>query len=866
MVLTASDLFDETFYLARYPDVSAAVAAGVLNDGLEHFNLFGKSEGRDPSALFDSRFYTQSNPDVAAAVGSGAIAAFDHFIFFGERESRNASPLFDRNFYLANNPDVAGAVQRDDITGIEHFALFGEREGRNPSPLFDLNFYLANNPDVAAAVQRDEITGIEHFALFGQREGRNPSAFFSDRFYLAANPDLEAAVAAGSITGIQHYLLFGAAEGREFTPFIEPGGSTLPNGVASGDVTQNSAVLWTRSIVPGAVAFEYSTDPNFNNLIGSSTAIATDPTVPVKVQLTDLNPGSQYFYRVVDAAGTSAAGQFRTPAALGNNSGLRFGVSGDWQGHLTPYPAVANADDRNLDFFVALGDTAYVDDFSPDLPGLRQPNAIEQFRTKHNEVYSQRFGLNTLADLRASTPIYVTWDDHEITNDFAGGAAPEDSPQRDGIFGTGSGFVNDSPVFDAALRAFQDYNPIRDDFYGDTGDPRTANEQKLYRFNQHGNDAATFILDVRSFRDTPLPFLPETASQEEINQFLTDAFDPEREMLGAVQLQELKDDLLAAQNSGITWKFVMAPIPMQHFGIPVAGERWEGYAAERTDLLRFIDRNGINNVVFISGDFHGYVVNNVTYQEGFGQPQIPTGIIDVMIGPVAYQLNLGQGAFGAPFGPTTVAFTPDELLPESEKERYNALSDLEERDAFVRQVIDNRIVPLGYDPIGLEGSGINPGVPLEGTYIGAHTFGWTEFEIDQQAQQLKVTTYGVEPYSQDEIEANPEAIATQVPFVVSQFIVNPIFGNTALPQTVQDSVQQRISQDFGIAEQNQTLVSAQRRTWPDGCLGLANPDEACNTILVDGWQVIVESGQQHFVYRTDRNGGAVRLDEAASVL
>ncbi|NER37522.1 MAG: phosphodiesterase [Oscillatoria sp. SIO1A7] len=810
--------------------------------------------------MFDSGFYVRSNPDVAAAVGSGAIAALDHFIFFGEREGRNPSALFDRNFYLVNNPDVAAAVQTDEITGIEHFALFGQRESRNPSPLFDRNFYLANNPDVAAAVQRDEITGIEHFALFGRREGRSPSAFFSDRFYLAANPDVEAAVERGSTSGIEHYLLFGAAERREFTPFIEPGGETLPNGVASGDVTQNSAVLWTRTVVPGSVSFEYSTDPNFNNVIGTSTAIAADPTVPVKVQLTDLNPGSQYFYRVVDAAGTSAAGQFRTPAALGNNSGLRFGVSGDWQGHLTPYPAVANADDRNLDFFVALGDTIYADNLSPDLPGIGQPNTIEGFRTKHNEVYSQRFGLNTLADLRASTPIYATWDDHEVTNDFAGGAAPEDSPQQDGIFGTGSGFVNDTPVFDAALRAFQDYNPIRDEFYGDNGDPQTANEQKLYRANTHGNDAATFILDVRSFRNTPL--LPGNASVGENIQFLINAFDPEREMLGAVQLQELKDDLLAAQNSGITWKFVMAPIPMQNFGVPLT---WEAYGAERTDLLRFIEQNDINNVVFVSGDFHGYVVNNLTYQEGFGQPQIPTNAIDVVIGPLAYQDDFGQGAVGAPFGPSIVALTPDELLPQSEKDRYNALSDREERDAFVRQLIDSQILALGYDPIGLEGSEINAEL-LEGTYIGGHTFGWTEFEVDAQTQELTVTTYGVEPYSQDEIEANPEAIATQTPFVVSQFTIDPLLGNTGLPEAVQDSVQQRISQDFGIAEDNQTLVSAQQQTWPDGCLGLAAPGEVCTLALVDGWQVTVESGQQRFVYRTDSSGAAVRLDEAASVL
>ena len=49
----------------------------------------------------------------------------------------------------------------------------------------------------------------------------------------------------------------------------------------------------------------------------------------------------------------------------------------------------------------------------------------------------------------------------------------------------------------------------------------------------------------------------------------------------------------------------MSSDPIQNFGIPVAGDRWEGYAAERTDLLRFIKENNIKNVVFATGDFHG---------------------------------------------------------------------------------------------------------------------------------------------------------------------------------------------------------------------------------------------------------------------
>ena len=158
------------------------------------------------------------------------------------------------------------------------------------------------------------------------------------------------------------------------------------------------------------------------------------------------------------------------------------------------------------------------------MPGVRQPKTFEEFSTKHNEVYGQRYGLNTWADLQASTTIYASWDDHELTNDFAGGAAPSESPQKEGIFGTGGGFVNDTPVFDTGLQAFQAYNPVRNDFYGNTGDPRTANEQKLYRYNTFGSVAATFMLDLRSFRDNSLKSIAETSDQATVNKFLNDAF------------------------------------------------------------------------------------------------------------------------------------------------------------------------------------------------------------------------------------------------------------------------------------------------------------------------------------------------------
>lgn len=128
--------------------------------------------------------------------------------------------------------------------------------------------------------------------------------------------------------------------------YVDVAVNTLPNGVASGDTTQDSTVLWTRSLIPGEVTFEYTTDAEFSAIAGTATATVSDPTIPVKVEVTGLENGTEYFYRVTDAGGTEAEGRFATSAEFGAQTGLSFGVSGDWRGELAPYPAIINVAEK----------------------------------------------------------------------------------------------------------------------------------------------------------------------------------------------------------------------------------------------------------------------------------------------------------------------------------------------------------------------------------------------------------------------------------------------------------------------------------------------------------------------------------------
>lgn len=558
--------------------------------------------------------------------------------------------------------------------------------------------------------------------------------------------------------------------------------TTLPNGIGSGDTTQTSTVLWARSTVLGQVTFEYSTDPNFGTILGSQTATVTDPLQPVKVNITGLTAGTDYYYRVTDGAGVTLGGDFNTAAASGTRAGLRFGVSGDWRGELSPYPAISNAIGRDLDFFVEHGDTVYADFESPILPGVSQATTLEEYRLKNSEVYGTRNGLNTWADLRRTTSILATIDDHEVINDFAGGAPAATDPR----FGTTTGLINDTQLFDNGLQAFQEYNPIRDDFYGNTGDSRTAGERKLYRYNTYGSDAATFLLDTRSFRDAQLPGVADPTSPVQVGSFLAQSFDinpltgqplPRRTLLGQQQLDDLKRDLLEADNNGVTWKFIMVPEPIQNLGVVGASDRFEGYAAERTEILKFIDDNDIENVVFIAADIHGTVVNNLTYQTRPGGQQIATS---------AFEISTGSVAFDAPLGPTIAELAAAAgLINQQQVAFYNSLpvandadSLLNDRDDFIKSLINQQVTALGYDPVGLNdnlaiANGLINARLLQGDYIASHTYGWTEFDINPATQKLRVTTYGIPFYTEAELLANPAAVLNRTPQIVSQFEVDP---------------------------------------------------------------------------------------------
>ena len=237
------------------------------------------------------------------------------------------------------------------------------------------------------------------------------------------------------------------------------------------------------------------------------------------------------------------------------------------------------------------------------------------------------------------------------------------------------------------------------------------------------------------------------------------------------------------------WKFVMLPEPIQNFGpIVDAGDRYEGYAAERAALLKFIDDNHIENVVFVAGDSHWYSVNNLTYQEHLGGPQIASSAFEVVVPSV------GGTLFGPLVAPVAASLG---VISAAELAYYNGLpnapdtdSFLNDKDDFVEFILDTVLAGLGYDPIGLDNNlpvaaGKINATLLQGDYFVGHDFGWSDFNIDALTHQLMVTTWGVPFYTAADLATDPAAVLALNPAIVSQFAVTPTddFDRSALPDS-----------------------------------------------------------------------------------
>jgi alkaline phosphatase D len=422
------------------------------------------------------------------------------------------------------------------------------------------------------------------------------------------------------------------------------------DGVASGDVTSSRAILWTRVDAPARVSVEvYKSSSLAWWTLRSWGRASTDDTkdFTVKIDVKFLRPSTQYWYRFRSGADTSPVGTFKTaPRAHDEdcwhwwffgchkgptNPNVKFGYTGDSDGtKIAGVPTYNNfgvlsaLKNENPDFWVFLGDTIYADSkfrsppANPTGPG--PATTLAQYWAAHREVRS----YPNLTNLLASTSTYSLWDDHEVKNDFT---AQDVNPAQ----------------FAAGRQAFLNYHPVRENF---PHDPSCAGDP-MYRKVSWGDAVDLFILDLRSCRSKEAvaactgdlaPTLPTPARQTfPFNLFLRPSpppgclaaiNDPSRTLLGPVQKAKFKNDLL---HSDAQYKMVINEDPIQNFYV-LPYDRWEGYGAERNEILDFIRDNSISNTLFLTTDTHATMQNQV-FKDYFSDQ---TTIANEMVtGPIA---------------------------------------------------------------------------------------------------------------------------------------------------------------------------------------------------------------------------------------
>lgn len=362
----------------------------------------------------------------------------------------------------------------------------------------------------------------------------------------------------------------------------------FPDGVACGDVSTDRAILWTRTDRAARVNVEVSRDPEFRlGRLRKSTSASAARDFTVKVEVGGLYPATTYYYRFSVGDGASETGVFRTPPRAAARTSVRFAWSSDIDGArpapINQFEVLERAREDGIDFFVYNGDNVYADNPPPcggDLDCIRAR-------------YRRNRGFRALRDLMSSTAALVLWDDHEVVDDFVPSAV-------------------DPASLAAGRRAFLEYMPV----------PRASPGLGFYRSVRWGKNVELFLLDERSFRTAGaaaackhdlLPALPADARRRaglvaDPPAGCVEAIgDPRRTMLGPNQKRAFKR---ALSRSDATWKIVLNQVPIAElFALPY--DRWEGYAAERREILRFIRDAKVENVVFLSGDLHAGVIVDV---------------------------------------------------------------------------------------------------------------------------------------------------------------------------------------------------------------------------------------------------------------
>jgi len=419
-----------------------------------------------------------------------------------------------------------------------------------------------------------------------------PAAVVSRRAFVASSATLAAATWLSGCRSVSNPT---AAPRFTAPPF------TL--GVASGEPSPDGMVLWTRLApeplapgggmppVPVEVRWEIGETKDLGRPVRSGTAMARPEWGhSVHVEVSGLRPDRWYWYRFTAGGERSATGRTRTapaPSALPGRLRFSFASCQHYEaGHYTALDHLAREDN---DLVIHLGDYIY------------EGNARDGQVRRHNgpeiltlDDYRARYALYkldpALQAAHAAAPWLVTWDDHEVDNNYAADIPQDDVPRE---------------VFlrrrAAAYQAYYEMMPLR------ASARPTGPDLTLYRRFDYGRLATFHVLDTRQYR-TDQPCGDGNKAP------CPDALNPEATVLGRTQRDWL---LRGLEQSPAAWNVLAQQIMMARVDrmagpdLTVSMDQWPGYEFERRFLLRHFLERRIRNPVVLTGDIHTHWANEL---------------------------------------------------------------------------------------------------------------------------------------------------------------------------------------------------------------------------------------------------------------
>ncbi len=385
-------------------------------------------------------------------------------------------------------------------------------------------------------------------------------------------------------------------------------------GVASGDPLPDSVVLWTRLAPnplkgggmppePVQVQWQIAADENMRKIVKRGKAIASPELAhAVHVDVRGLQPARWYWYQFKAGDEVSAVGRTRTAPKHGDRLAqlsFAFASCQDWQnGYYTAYNHMAKED---LDLIVHLGDYIYEGapkDDSPRRHAHPEPVDLQGYRNR----YAQYKTDPNLQAAHAAFPWIVTWDDHEVANNYAGAIPQQPQSQQE--------FLNRRA---SAYQAYYEHMPLRR-----SSQPKGA-DMLLYRRFTFGDLAQFNVLDTRQYRsDQPCGdrFKPRCQGAFAPNATMTGK-KQERWLLQGLAQSQARWNVIAQQT--MLAEYDSDPRPnLELFNL----DQWDGYVAARQRLLEFLHKQQPSNPVVITGDVHSSWVHDL--KTDFSNPNSPT--------------------------------------------------------------------------------------------------------------------------------------------------------------------------------------------------------------------------------------------------